>query len=54
MKLQVVKDYERLLREVEDLRYFNQLYEQRIETLERRYKKTLEELKRLQDEKKTL
>lgn len=37
MKLQIVKDYERLLRDNEDLRYYNQLYEQRIETLEKKY-----------------
>lgn len=36
MKLQIVKDYERLLKDNEDLRYYKQLDEQRIETLERR------------------
>jgi cell division septum initiation protein DivIVA len=47
VKLQVVKDYERLLKENEDLRYFNALFERRIETLERRYKKAVEELKKV-------
>lgn len=49
-KLQVVRDYERLVLENADLRYFNQLYEQRMGTLEKRCQILAEELRRTREQ----
>lgn len=42
MKLQVVKDYERLSEEVEYLRYQTKLNEQMLNTLQKKYKREVE------------
>lgn len=49
-KLQVVRDYERLVLENADLRYFNQLYEQRMGTLEKRCQILADELRRAREQ----
>lgn len=49
-KLQIVRDYERLILENADLRYFNQLYEQRMGTLEKRCQILAEELRRAREQ----
>ena len=49
-KLQIVRDYERLLLENSDLRYFNGLYEQRMETLEKRCQILADELRRAREQ----
>lgn len=49
-KLQIVCDYERLVLENADLRYFNQLYEQRMGTLEKRCQILAEELRKAREQ----
>ena len=44
MKLQIVKDYEKLEAEVIELRAYKRLYELRMESLEERYKQAVKEL----------
>ena len=44
MKLQIVRDYEKLEKEVIELRAYKKMYELRMESLEERYKQAVKEL----------